>query len=215
MTDEKYIYNKPITYLIILLSLFVSIACGLLPMSDERAVEILSEEAKGPEFYIPEKPTQYIAEVQQIYEVSVNINQEGYVVTEESNAAYVANASMKYVLKFWDVGLLVDGYSEASIYRVYTPTEINFIPHSESLSNDQEAAIYGRSDFPTTEVLVHTLKFTGGTTGTFTGTNANTGNALVGYMDWREDVREMHVVFTEDIQQDYLVIAEEPFYNWP
>jgi hypothetical protein len=34
-------------------------------------------------------------------------------------------------------------------------------------------------------------------------------------VDWREDVFKMHAAFTRDIPQDYRVIDEESFYNWP
>jgi hypothetical protein len=45
--------------------------------------------------------------------------------------------------------------------------------------------------------------------------NPDTSEEIYGYMDWREKEWEMHVVFTRDIEQDYLVIDEEPSYNWP
>jgi hypothetical protein len=51
------------------------------------------------------------------------------------------------------------------------------------------------------------MQVDGGPQGFFTGTNSETGGEIWGYMDWREDVWEMHVVFTRDIQQDYLIVC--------
>lgn len=167
--------------------------------------------------WTPENPREYTAEVQTVYEVYVAVDEAGNVVSFDGPYAYGAVANMRYVLRFWDVGNRIDGYKTATIYRVYTPTSIGEINDEieDGLSNEQIADIYGRTTFPTTEVKLHELSFTGGPTGTFLGTNSETGKTILGYMDWREDVWEMHVVFTEDIQQDYLVLGEEPFYNWP
>jgi hypothetical protein len=167
--------------------------------------------------YTPEKPTQYTAEVQPPTEVYVLIDETGSVVDFGGPYAYGATASMRYVLTFWDVGNRVDGYGTATIARVYTPLRITGInkDFEDKLTAEQEADVYARTTFPTTEIKLHELEFNGGPQGTFLGTNSETGKMILGHMDWREKEWEMHAVFTEDIQQDYLVIAEEPFYNWP
>ena len=43
---------------------------------------------------------------------------------------------------------------------------------------------------------------------------------VYGYIDWREKEGEMHVCFYHGITkaactQDFLVLDDEPFYNWP
>ena len=166
--------------------------------------------------YSPEKPTQYTAEIPPV-EVYVLIDEAGNVVDFDGPYAYGVNAKMRYVLRFWDVGHLKPGYETATIYRVYTPIRITAINEEleEGMSDEQKEDIYARTAFPSTEVKLNDLHFSGGPHGFFTGTNSETGGEIWGYMDWREDVWEMHVVFTRDIQQDYLVIDKEPFYNWP
>jgi hypothetical protein len=164
--------------------------------------------------WLPENPTQYTAEVQNIWDVFVVIDQQGNVVDFESDAPYGASAKMRYVLRFWDVSKL-GGKSEAAIYRIYTPTEISSIANPENYSDEEEAAIYVRSDFPSTEVKLHDLTFTGGPEGRFIGTNSETGKDLFGHLEWNENTREMYAIFTEDIQQTYLVLGDEVFYNWP
>ena len=111
----------------------------------------------------------------------------------------------------------MDGYGAATISRVYTPIGITGINQEieEGMSADKKAEIYARTTFPSTEVVLHDLSFSGGPKGTFFGTNSETGKEIYGHMEWREKEWEMHAVFTEDIKQDYLVIADEPFYNWP
>jgi hypothetical protein len=64
------------------------------------------------------------------------------------------------------------------------------------------------------------LTFSGGPQGNFGGPNPDTGGDIFGYMNWREKEWEMHVCFYYDVDnsgclQDYLVLGEEPFYNWP
>lgn len=173
-------------------------------------------EEKPP--WTPETPRQYTAEVQPTSEVYVLIDEAGNVVDFDSPYAYGVNAELRYVLRFWDVGMLGGGsYGTATIYRVYTPRAVTAINAEleEKLSDEQEAEIYARTSFPATEVKLHELTFSGGPEGQFVGTNSETGNPIYGHMEWREAQWEMHVVFTEDIQQDYLVLGEEPFYNWP
>ena len=166
--------------------------------------------------WVPENPKEYTAETTPV-EVYVLIDEAGNVVDFESPYSYGVTASLRYVLRFWDVGIRMGGYGGATIYRAYTPMRITGIQTDieQGLSEAQKADIYARTSFPTTEVKLHDLEFSGGPEGTFMGTNSETGKPIYGHMDWREDVWEMHVVFTEDIQQDYLVLGEEPFYNWP
>jgi hypothetical protein len=166
--------------------------------------------------YTPEKPTEYTAIVQPDSDVYVLIDEAGNVVDFGGPYAYGVNARMRYVLKFWDVGNRLDGYGGATIYRVYMPINVTGINQEieEKLSEGQKADIYARTSFPTTEVKLHDLNFSGGPEGTFHGINSETGKDIFGHMDWREKEWEMHVVFTEDFKQDYLGIADEPFYNW-
>lgn len=168
--------------------------------------------------WTPEAPRQYTAEVQTVYEVYVLVDEAGNVVPFEGPYAYGVTANMRYVLRFWDVGQRgADGYEAAAIYRVYTPISVSGINDDieDGLSNEQIADIYARTSFPTTEVKLHDLVFEGGPRGHFWGTNSETGKPINGYLEWREDAWEMHAVFYEDIKQDYLVLGEEVFYNWP
>jgi hypothetical protein len=183
--------------------LSVSLACNL---------DTASGTPEKP--WLPDTPTQYVAEVQHVSEVYVIIDAEGNVMDFGSDAPFGATAQMRYVLRFWDVGKM-GGKPKAAIYRVYTPTRIDSINNPENYSEDEQAAIYARSGSPTTEVKVHDLVFSGGTEGKFIGTNSETGKDIFGHLEWDEKLREMHAIFTEDIKQDYLVIADEPFYNWP
>ena len=166
--------------------------------------------------WTPEAPRQYTAEVAPV-EVYVLIDEAGNVVDFESPYAYGVTAEMRYVLRFWDVGKLMEGYGAAAIYKVYQPIRITAIQSDleAGMSDAQKSEAYARTSFPTTEEKRMDLSFSGGPTGTFIGTNPDTGKPVYGHMDWREKEWEMHVVFTEDIKQDYLVIGDEPFYNWP
>ncbi len=167
--------------------------------------------------YVPEKPTQYTAEVQPATEVYVLIDEAGNVVDFGGPYAYGVTAEMRYVLRFWDVGNRLEGYGTATIYKVYTPIRITGINADleTDMTEAQKADAYARSTFPTTEVKWTDLTFNGGPEGNFAGANPDTGKDIFGHMDWREKEWEMHVVFYQDIKQDYLVIGEEPFYNWP
>lgn len=167
--------------------------------------------------WTPASPRQYTAEVRPATEVYVLLNEAGQVVDFGGPYAYGATAQLRYVLRFWDVGQLVEGYGAATIFRVYTPMRITGINQDveAKLSAEQKADIYARSVFPSTEVKLHDLSFSGGPQGYFLGTNSETGKEIWGYMDWREKEFEMHIVFTRDIAQDYVVIDDEPFYNWP
>ncbi|MCI0519603.1 MAG: hypothetical protein L0Z70_05030 [Chloroflexi bacterium] len=167
--------------------------------------------------WTPENPREYTAEVRPATEVYVVLDEAGAVVDFDGPYAYAGNAQMRYVLRFWDVGALRDGYGAATISRVYTPLQITGINDDleETLSEEQKTNIYARVSFPATEVKLHDLNFSGGPEGYFLGTNSETGEEIWGYMDWREKEWEMHIVFTRDIKQDYVVIDDEPFYNWP
>ncbi len=166
--------------------------------------------------WTPETPKQYTAEVQTVYEVYVLVDEAGNVVPFESPYAYGVTANMRYVLRFWDVGQRgAEGYDAAAIYRVYTPIRVEGIHNESDYTAEEQAAIYARTSFPTTEVKLHDLVFEGGPRGHFWGTNSETGKPINGYLEWREDAWEMHAVFYEDIKQDYLVLGEEVFYNWP
>jgi hypothetical protein len=169
------------------------------------------------EVYVPETPRQYEAVTVPI-EVYVLIDQAGNVVDFDQPYTYGVNASMRYVLRFWDVGRLKgDSYEVATVHRAYTPLRITAINEEieEDLTDEQKADIYARSSFPTTEVNWGDLSFQGGPAGYFTGTDPETGERVSGHMDWREKEWEMHIVFNAGIQQNYLVIDDEPFYNWP
>jgi hypothetical protein len=172
--------------------------------------------------YTPEKPTQYTAEVQTVREVYVLVDEAGNVVDFGGPYAYGVDANMHYVLRFWDVGNRLEGHAAAEIFKVYSPQRITAINQEleEGMSDEQKADIYARSTFPSTEVKTAEMTFSGGPEGTFLGTNLETGKEIYGYMDWREKEWEMHVCFYYDVMQrgclqDFLVIGEEPFYNWP
>jgi len=172
--------------------------------------------------YTPEKPTQYTAEVQAVQEVYVLLDETGHVVDFGGPYSYGADASMRYVLHFWDAGNRMEGYGPATISKIYTPIHITAINQEleVNMSEDQKTEIYARTTFPDTEVKTAELSFSGGPEGTFIGTNLETGKDIFGYMDWREKEWEMHVCFYYDVGkakcvQDFLVQGEEPFYNWP
>ena len=169
--------------------------------------------------WAPENPKQYTAETAPV-EVYVAIDSAGNVVDFDGPVAYYAVAKLKYVLCFWDVGNRMDGYNEATISRVYTPLKISEISDDleDQLSADQIAEIYARTSFPSTEVPLHKLSFTGGPFGDFLGENSETGETILGHIQWENENYELggaHVIFVEGIRQDYLILGEELFYNWP
>jgi hypothetical protein len=160
--------------------------------------------------------------VQTVHEVYVLVDEGGNVVDFGGPYAYGVSANMHYVLRFWDVGNRLDGYAAATIYKIYTPFRVTAINQEleQGMSDDQKAEIYARTTFPSTEVKTAEMTFAGGPEGNFVGTNLETGKDIFGYMDWREKEWEMHVCFYYDVTktgclQDFLVIGEEPFYNWP
>lgn len=172
---------------------------------------------KEEPLWTPEVAKQYSAETAPV-EVYVLTDAAGNVVDFGSPYSYGVNANLRYVLRFWDVGGRgAPGYEVATIYKAYTPLRITGIQQDveAKMSEAQRAEVYARTSFPTTEVKWADLTFSGGPEGYFLGTNPDTGEEIWGYMDWREKEWEMHAVFTRDIQQDYLVQGEEPFYNWP
>jgi hypothetical protein len=170
---------------------------------------------KESPLWTPEVPKQYTAETTPV-EVYVLIDEAGNVVDFESPYAYGVTASLRYVLRFWDVGQRgAEGYDKATISRVYTPLRITGIHNESDYTAEEQAEIYARTSFPSTKVKLHDLVFEGGPQGHFWGTNSEIGRLINGYLEWREKEWEMHAVFYEDIQQDYLVQGEEPFYNWP
>ncbi|MBN1667715.1 MAG: hypothetical protein JW862_11530 [Anaerolineales bacterium] len=161
----------------------------------------------------PENATEYTAEVQYVWDVWVGLNPEGYVAQGEISIG--ATATMRYQLRFWDAGTLIPGKGDAAIYRIYNIKAIDFISDDLGYSDAQEAALYARRDFPESVIKLHELTFTGGPRGKFMGTNSETGNPIYGSLKWNEAEQRMYAIFTEDIQQNYLVLSDEPFYNWP
>ena len=169
--------------------------------------------------WVPENPKQYTAETEPV-DVYVLVDSAGNVVDFGGPYAYGTNAKLRYVLRFWDVGFLVPGYEKATISWVYTPYQVMGINKDveAGLSEAEKAEVYARTSFPSTEVLLHELTFNGVSDGHFYGTNSETGKNIVGYLKWEDNERQMgavHVIFTEDIKQDYLVLGEEVFFNWP
>ncbi|MBN2147254.1 MAG: hypothetical protein JW726_07690 [Anaerolineales bacterium] len=168
--------------------------------------------------WTPEAPRQYTAETSPV-DAYVVVDAAGNVVDFDDPAyAYGANAKLRYVLRFWDIGQLGGtGYETATIHKAYTPYAITGIKTElqEGMSEAERTEVLGRTTFPTTEVKWADLTFSGGPQGYLGGTNPDTGEEIWGYMEWREKEWEMHAVLTRDIQQDYIVIDEEPFYNWP
>jgi len=191
----------PLFLLAVLVLVFATLACDL--------------SSSNEPLWTPENPRQYTAEVQTVFEVYVLIDEASNVVDFGGPYAYGVTAQMRYVLRFWDVGQRMPGYEAAAIYRLYTPIRVTGIHNESEYTPEEAAAIYARTNFPTTEVKLHDLVFEGGPQGHFWGTNSETGQPINGYLEWREKEWEMHAVFYEDIQQDYLVLGEEPFYNWP
>jgi hypothetical protein len=175
---------------------------------------------KEEPLWTPETPKQYTAETMPV-EVYVLIDKAGNVVDFESPYAYGVTAKLRYVLRFWDVGGRgAAGYEAATIHKAYTPIRVTGIHNESEYTPEEQAAIYARTSFPTTEVKWADLIFSGGPQGNFGGDNPDTGGDIFGYMDWREKEWEMHVCFYYDVDksgclQDYLVQGEEPFYNWP
>lgn len=167
--------------------------------------------------WTPEVPKQYTAETAAV-EVYVLTDAAGNVVDFGGPYTYGVTANLRYVLRFWDIGERGTlGYEVATIHKAYTPLRVTGIKTEveQEMSEDQKADAYARTSFPTTEILWTELTFTGGPEGYFSGKNPDTGEDIIGHMEWREKEWEMHAVFTRDIQQDYLVLGEEPFYNWP
>ncbi|NLN70238.1 MAG: hypothetical protein GX142_05575 [Chloroflexi bacterium] len=67
-------------------------------------------------------------------------------------------------------------------------------------------------------VQVRELSFSGGPTGIFLGTNETTGEQIVGHLEWEDNkyqIGTVHVIFTDGIRQDYIVLGEKVFYDWP
>jgi hypothetical protein len=170
--------------------------------------------------WTPETPKMYSA-VTPDNEVYVLIDQTGNVVDFGSSYAYGVTAKMHYLLRFWDVGSRGAGeYQVATAYKVYTPVKITAIHDEEKYTPEERAEIYARTGFPSTEVKVYDMSFSGGPEGTFLVTNLMTDKEIYGYMDWREKEWEMHACFYHDLMkraclQDFQVLGEEPFYNWP
>jgi hypothetical protein len=169
--------------------------------------------------WVPENPKQYTAETEPV-DVYILVDSAGNMVDFGGPYAYGTNAKLRYVLRFWDVGQLMPGYEKATISKVYTPFQITGINQEieAGLSEAQKADIYARTSFPSTEVPYQELNFNGVSNGDFWGTNSETGNNIFGYLKWEITERKMgdvHVIFYEDIQQDYLVLGEEVFFNWP
>jgi hypothetical protein len=199
--------RKPTTFLSALLLMLSAL---LIP-----AIACSLTEEEPP--WTPEAPRQYSAETAPV-DVYVLLDSAGNVVDFGGAYSYGANAKLRYVLRFWDIGELgAEGYEIATIHKAYTPVEITGIQVDleADLSQEQKAEVYSRTSFPTTEIKWADLNFTGGPQGYFSGTNPDTGEDILGQMEWREEAWEMHAVFTRDIQQDYLVLGEEVFYNWP
>jgi len=174
---------------------------------------------KEDSFIVPENPKQYTAETAPV-DVYVLVDSAGNMVDFGGPYAYGTNAKLRYVLRFWDVGSLMPGYEKATISRVYTPYQVMGINKEieMGLSEAQKTEIYARTSFPSTEVPLHELEFLGVPVGDFYGTNSETGKDIRGYLKWEDDQWKMgavHVIFTEDIKQDYLVLGEEVFFNWP
>lgn len=157
----------------------------------------------------PADASQMVAEEQTVHEIGIHVDESGQVKPE--GGPYFADTNLRYVLRFWDVGQL-KGKETAAIYRVYTPVKITGVSHSENYTEDQLTEIYARRNFPTTEIKLHDLVFTGGEDGEFHGTNSETGQEIYGRIEWIEAVP--HVIFTQGIKQDYLITTEDAFNNW-
>lgn len=211
--NRKLSRHSPIlwvTFLALVALIFATPACGRCsPWKGDRPVEL----------WKPDKATLYTAETAPV-EVYVPLDEAGNVITGDGPYAYYATARLVYVLRFYDVGSMMEGYGEATISRVYTPIGIGELhPDLEdSLSSAEQSAILARTAFPTTEEPLRELSFTGGPEGTFYGTNETTSKQIRGHLEWKDkkyQIGTVRVIFTEGIQQEYIVLGEEVFYNWP
>lgn len=175
---------------------------------------IFADEQKEVGMWLPETPKQYTAEIQNVWEVYVGINNEGYVVPGDIYIGALAN--MRYRLEFWDVGKQVPGKETATIYQVYTIREVYDVSPSLNLSREQEQALLARTDFPVTIVpMDYGMVFTGGPEGLFLGNNPANGELIQGSLKWVPEEKKMYAMFTEGITQNYMILLDEPFYNWP
>ena len=170
------------------------------------------------ENWYPAAATEIIAEEVTVHEVYVLLDQAGNVVDFGGPYTYGATAELRYILTFYDAGTRMEFKGDAIIYKVYTPVRVTAINQDveATMDEDQKAAAYARSSFPSTKIQERSLKFSGGPGGAFTGINSDTGKEIEGYLEYRKDVKEWHVVFNKGIQQDYLVLNEkDPFESWP
>jgi hypothetical protein len=188
---------------------FISLACII---SDMAGIEV----GPGRTYVKPNESTKYVAETQSKQEVYVLLGKNGEIVpfTENPVYAYGASAWLHYRLEFWDVGARGD-MGTAKIYKAYTPFKITGIKNEDEYTAEERQAIYARSDFNETYEDYVELNFNGGPDGEFSGINPENGKAILGEIVWDQDRKEAHVIFTEGIQQDYLIIYDGiPFSNW-
>ncbi|MCU0485525.1 MAG: hypothetical protein MUC85_05380 [Anaerolineales bacterium] len=170
------------------------------------------------ENWYPAAATEIIAEEVTVREVYVLLDEAGNVVDFGGPYTYGSTAELRYMLTFYDAGARIEYKDIATIYKVYTPLRITAINEKveETMDADQKAAAYARTSFPSTKIQETTLKFSGGPSGAFTGTNPETGKPISGYLEYHKDTKEWHVIFTEGIKQDYLILNEvDPFESWP
>lgn len=210
-TSRKASRRSPIlrvTFLFLVTFIFVALAyaCSRPPVEREGR-------------WKPEKATLYTAETAPV-EVYVPLDKAGNVIAGDDPYAYYATAQLVYVLRFYDVGTMMAGYGDATISQVYTPISIGELhPDLEdTLSSAEQSAILARTAFPTTELPLRELSYSGGPDGFFYGTNETTGKDIRGGLRWEDQkyqIGTVRVIFTEGIQQEYIILGEEVFYNWP
>jgi hypothetical protein len=170
------------------------------------------------ENWYPAAATEIVAEKVTIHEVYVVIDEAGNVVDFGGPYKYGANAELRYILTFYDAGERIEYMGTATIYKVYKPLRITGINDKaeETITEDQKTAALARTSFPSTKIVERTLSFSGGPEGVFSGTNQDSGKPIKGYLQYHKDTKEWHVIFSEGIKQDYLVLNEvDPFKDWP
>ncbi|MBN2112681.1 MAG: FecR domain-containing protein [Acidimicrobiia bacterium] len=174
--------------------------------------------AKGPGALAQElppgvSPQEYTARVDNVWEVWIGLTPDGYADPDfETDSGISAEADMEYVLTFWNVGALKSGYAAATISRVYQPR--NAI--TDIVVDDQGTNyVTIPMDLNRTVVTRAELSFSGGPEGTFSGTSPETGKRILGHIEPPAGGLPWSVVFTEGIQQRYLITTPEPFAGWP
>ena len=157
-------------------------------------------------------PQEYTARVEITWDAWIGLTPDGDADPDfETDSGISAEATMEYVLTFWNVGALKSGYGSATISRVYQP--LNAITDIVTDADGNQTNVTIPMDLNRTAIEWAELSFSGGPDGTFSGTNPDTGKPLVGHVERQADGR-WYGVFTEDIRQTYAITTLEPLGDW-